>query len=163
ARGYARAVRPLPALLVLVVLVAPLAANPPPVPRDVRRALADASAALAPIGCSGVLAESRQLVLTARHCVRDLGQPLELRFRAGPPRKAGVGTPAAAAARALLLPDGPVPIEPLEVARRLPIPGTVLYFQGHPDRPRLQSARLDRVGECPSLPNLPDALFTSID
>src|SRR6185369_860933 len=39
----------------------------------------------------------------------------------------------------------------------------VLYFEGNPKRARFQSARLDRIGVCPSLPNLPNALFTSIE
>jgi hypothetical protein len=39
----------------------------------------------------------------------------------------------------------------------------VLFFQGHPERPRFQQARLDRVGTCQSLPALPNALFTSIE
>jgi hypothetical protein len=47
--------------------------------------------------------------------------------------------------------------------RHIPIAGTVLYFHGNPDRPRWQAARLDRVGACPSLPYLPNALFTSIN
>jgi len=47
--------------------------------------------------------------------------------------------------------------------RRRQIPGTVLYFEGNPAEPRFQSARLDRIGHCPSLPDLPDALFTSIN
>ena len=56
----------------------------------------------------------------------------------------------------------PLGVEPLVVARRLPIPGSVLYFLGNPTRPELQSVRLDRIGNCPSLPNLHDALFTSL-
>src|SRR5207245_9920059 len=57
----------------------------------------------------------------------------------------------------------PADVEPLAIVRRRQIPGTVLYFEGNPERPRFQSARLDRVGRCPSLPDLPNALFTSID
>ena len=38
----------------------------------------------------------------------------------------------------------------------------MLYFEGNPSRPRFQSARLDKIGRCPSLPDLPNALFTSI-
>lgn len=150
------------ALHVLLAVAATAAANPVAVPPSVRRALAATSVALAPIGCSGVLAESRQLVLTARHCVRDVGESLRVRFHGGVARTAWVVTVDEIADQAVLLLDEPVPIEPLEVLRRAPIPGMVLYFEGHPDRPRLQSARLDRLGECPSLPRLPNALFTSI-
>ena len=65
--------------------------------------------------------------------------------------------------QAVLFLEEPADVEPLLIVRRRQIPGTVLYFEGHPDQPRFQSARLDRIGRCPSLPALPDALFTSID
>src|SRR5207237_2370176 len=50
----------------------------------------------------------------------------------------------------------------LPIWRGRVVPGTVLCFEGNPSRPRFQSARLDKSGRCPSLPDLPNALFTSI-
>jgi hypothetical protein len=68
-----------------------------------------------------------------------------------------------AADQAILLLEEPVPVTPLALARREKMPGATLYFSGHPGRPRFQEVELKRVGRCPSLPALPDALFTSID
>src|SRR5262249_43648908 len=64
--------------------------------------------------------------------------------------------------RALVRLDGPAGVPALDIARRPPIDGTVVYFQGNPQRPHPQDARIDRRGRCESLPRLPDALFTSI-
>jgi hypothetical protein len=64
--------------------------------------------------------------------------------------------------QALLRLARPAGVAPLDIARRAPIAGTVVYFEGNPTHPRLQDARVDRRGRCESLPRLPDALFTSI-
>lgn len=72
-------------------------------------------------------------------------------------------TDAAADQAVLRLPQpAPASATPLRIATRRQIPGTVLYYYGHPDRVAFQTARLDRVGQCPSLPTLQNALFTSI-
>lgn len=113
--------------------------------------------------CSGVLAENAQLVLTARHCVGAEGTQVRARFAPGFERTAWVVGLDERADQAVLFLEDPVPIAPLSIARRRMIPGSVLYFEGNPAHPRFQSARLDRIGQCPSLPSLPNALFTGID
>ena len=148
------------AVLVLGLTLASAAAQVPPV---VRQALQTASVELEPVGCSGVVAESRQLVLTARHCVEDRGPSLRVRLSTGELRTAWVAGTDPIADQAVLFLEEPVEVEPLALARRRQIDGTVLYFEGNPDRPRFQAARLDRVGRCPSLPELPNALFTTVD
>jgi hypothetical protein len=87
---------------------------------------------------------------------------LHVRFTDGTRRSAWVEAIDRDADQALLILDEPVAITPLVVARRRQISGTVLYFEGNPAKPRFQRARLDHIGRCPSLPNLPNALFTSI-
>jgi S1-C subfamily serine protease len=131
--------------------------------RAVRAALAATSVVVEPSGCAGVLAESTQVVLTARHCVPGEGRAVRVRFTTGWLRRAWVVARDERADQAALLLEDPVPIEPLPIVRRPQIPGTVLYFTGNPGRPRFQRARLERIGRCPSLPGLPDALFTTID
>jgi S1-C subfamily serine protease len=127
-----------------------------------RAALAAATVRVEPPGCAGVLAESAQLVLTARHCVKRDGEPLSVRFTNGEKRRAwAVAADTHADQVVLFLPE-PVHLEPLPIVRRQQIPGTVLFFAGNPERPRFQEVRLERVGRCPSLPDLPNALFTSI-
>ena len=148
------------AALLLGLAVWPAAAQVPP---GVRQSLRAASVQLEPVGCSGVVAESRQLVLTARHCVDDGVTSVRVRLSTGELRTGWVVGTDAAADQAVLFLEEPVELEPLSLARRRQIDGTVLYFEGNPKEPRFQAARLDRIGQCPSLPKLPNALFTSID
>jgi len=135
---------------------------PSAAPSALRHALHAASVQIDPPGCSGVLAEHDQIVVTARHCIDAGVQKLRVRFTNGVTRTGWVVATDEAADQAVLFLEDPVDIEPLPIVRRRQIPGTVLYFEGNPSRPRFQSARLDKIGRCPSLPNLPDALFTSI-
>jgi S1-C subfamily serine protease len=125
-------------------------------------ALRGATVALEPMGCAGVVVDDPSLVVTARHCVEDEAS-VRVRAAGGAVRKAWVVATDRAADQAILLLEDPLPVTPLSLARREQAPGTTLYFSGHPSRPRFQQVTLRRVGRCPSLPNLPDALFTSID
>jgi S1-C subfamily serine protease len=148
------------ALILLAVLAtAPALAAPAD---SVRRALAAASVEVGAGKCAGAVAESTQLVVTARHCI-DGQQQLSVRFSSGAVRTAWVVATNEATDQAVLFLEDPVPVMPLMVARRPQVPGTVLYFLGNPRRPRFQTARLERLGACSSLPQLPNALFTSIE
>jgi S1-C subfamily serine protease len=109
-----------------------------------------------------VVAESPQIIVTAKHCVKG-ERTLRVRLSTGAERSAWVVAVNDASDQAVLFLEDPADVEPLAIVRRRQIPGTVLYFEGNPERPRFQSARLDRIGRCPSLPDLPNALFTSID
>ena len=144
------------------LLIVGSAGVPSAAPSTLRHALHAASVQIDPPGCSGVLAENDQIVVTARHCVDPGVQKLRVRFTNGATRVGWVVATDEAADQAVLFLEDPIDIEPLPIVRRRQIPGTVLYFEGNPSRPRFQSARLDRIGRCPSLPDLPDALFTSI-
>src|SRR2546427_844657 len=145
-----------------LLLVGSAPAVPSAAPLAVRRALHAASVQIDPPGCSGVLAENDQIVVTARHCIDPGVQKLSIRFTNGATRTGWVVATDDAADQAVLFLEDPVDIEPLPIVRRRQIPGTVLYFEGNPSRPRFQNARLDKIGRCPSLPDLPNALFTSI-
>ena len=113
-------------------------------------------------GCSGVLVDGPDLVLTAEHCITGSATH-ELRFSDGSRRTGWVAGVDHVADQALLLLEEPVTLKPLALVRQPPIAGTVLYFAGNPDHPRFQEAKLDRNGRCPSLPALGNALFTTID
>jgi S1-C subfamily serine protease len=126
----------------------------------VERALRAASV-LVGSGCSGVLAEGPDLVLTAEHCIPGR-QSVELRFSDGATRTGWVVAIDHVADQALVLLEQPVALTPLMIVRNLPVGGTVLYFEGRPSEPRFQEAKLEKVGRCPSLPALPNALFTTI-
>lgn len=114
-------------------------------------------------GCTGVLVEEGQLVATAYHCVDDGRQNVEVRLADGSTHTAWVVGTDPVADQAVLFIAEPVRLRPLQVLRARPVPGSVLFFAGHPDRLRVREARLDRLGACPSLPGLSDALFTTID
>jgi S1-C subfamily serine protease len=148
-------------LLVPALAAAPVLANPVAVPSPVRRALRAASVVVLPARCGGVLAASPQLVATALHCI-DRGAALRVRASDGAVFEARLEATDADADQAVLSLVRPLAAEPLEIARRAPIDGTVVFFEGNPDQPRLQDARIDRRGRCESLPRLPDALFTSV-
>jgi S1-C subfamily serine protease len=128
--------------------------------RAVRRLLEQATVRLA-TGCTGAVAELSQLVVTAGHCVTDR-RSVTVRLADGEERTGWVVATDEASDQAVLFLEEPTGVMPLRIVRRRQIPGTVLYFGGHPDRWALQSARIDRVGVCPSLPRLPNALFTTI-
>ena len=143
---------------VVALLLAATVSGPP----ALRQALHAASVEVEPPGCAGVLTESPQVVVTARHCLHDDTEKVQVRFTTGAVRTAWVVATDEVADQAALFLVDPVPIVPLAIVRRRQIPGTVLFFEGNPDRPRFQTVRLDSIGRCPSLPDLPDALFTSI-
>ena len=127
---------------------------------DVERTL-HAASVLVGTGCSGVLAEGPDLVLTAKHCIEER-QSVDLRFADGATRTGWVAAVDHVADQALIVLEEPVAVEPLTLARRPAIAGSVLYFEGRPSEARFQEAKLDHVGTCPSLPRLQDALFTTI-
>lgn len=139
-----------------IALAGPAAAHE----ATVRRTLTDATVRLSS-GCTGAIAERSQLIVTAWHCVTGR-QSVRARLADGEERTAWVVATDEASDQAVLFLEEPTGVPPLRIVRRAQIPGTVLYFAGHPDRPVFQAARLDRIGVCPSLPRLPNALFTSI-
>src|SRR5262249_1997071 len=148
-------------LLVPALAAAPVLANPVAVPSPVRRALPAASVVVLPPPCPPPLAPSPQLVAPGRACIGG-GAAGGGRAWGGAGFEARLGGTDADADQAVLSLVRPLAAEPLEIARRAPIDGTVVFFEGNPDQPRLQDARIDRRGRCESLPRLPDALFTSV-
>jgi S1-C subfamily serine protease len=161
-RGGAHGVRRWNALVASVLGVVALAASPVhAAPAGLEGALLAATVAVGS-GCSGVLVDGPDLVLTAEHCI-DGGPTHVLRFSDGSQRTGWVAGVDHAADQALLLLEEPVALAPLQLVRQPPIAGTILYFAGNPRNPRFQEAKLDRTGRCPSLPGLGAALFTTID
>jgi S1-C subfamily serine protease len=144
--------------LAMLLLATPVAAaRPPEVEAAVLR-----TTVLVGSGCSGVLVDGPDLVLTAEHCVTGSATHA-LRFSDGSERTGWVAGVDHAADQALLLLEEPVAVQPLMLVRQPPIAGTVLYFAGNPKNPRFQEAKLERTGRCPSLPALGGALFTTIN
>jgi S1-C subfamily serine protease len=149
------------ALVVVALLATAVRAEPVPPDIALRRTLHAASVVVETTGCSGAIAEDPQLIVTAVHCLR--GPTLRVRLSTGAERTAWVVATDEVADQAVLFLEEAADVVPLTIARRRQIPGTILYFEGNPARPRFQTARLERVDRCPSLPDLPNALFTGID
>ncbi len=150
--------------LAVAVVAAGLAGASPAVaarPAGVEQALL-AATVLVGSGCSGVLVDGPDLVLTAEHCVTGSATHA-LKFSDGSARTGWVAGIDHGADQALLLLVEPVTLTPLALVRQPPIAGTVLYFAGNPRSPRFQEAKLERTGRCPSLPGLGSALFTTIE
>jgi len=114
-------------------------------------------------GCTGVLVERSQLVGTALHCLPEGARSLDVRLASGDTHTAWVVATDPDADQAVLFIPDPVSSTPLPIASGRAIAGSVVLFGGHPSRFRVREARIDRVAACPSLPNLPDALFTTLD
>src|SRR5436309_12405786 len=128
--------------LVLLLLAAPVYGGE----LAVRRALEAASVVVETTGCAGAIAGSPQIVVTAKHCLK--GDTLRVRLSTGAVRTAWLVATNEASDQAVLFLERPAGVEPLPLVRRAQIPGTVLYFEGNPARPRFQSARLARIGRC---------------
>jgi S1-C subfamily serine protease len=113
--------------------------------------------------CAGVVVEDGQHALTAAHCVPSEDSRVDVNFLDG--RRLGGTYVHVDRGRdvAVIRLDAPARVRPLEVADGLPSPGDPLVFAGRNDRPgEPQDAMLERLGRCPSLPDVPAALFTTM-
>lgn len=128
-------------------------------PADVEQA----TVILEPGHCAGVVVEDGRHALTAAHCVMPGDGRVEVSLHDG--RQLG-GTYVSVDRgqdMAIIRLDERAPVRPLEVGDALPRPGESLLFVGRGDRPgEPQSVTLERLGRCPSLPEVPAALFTTM-
>lgn len=113
--------------------------------------------------CAGVLVADRALVLTAAHCLRQHEPSLQVAFLDGSTQTAQVAAVDQGGDVALLELPLPSPFEGLSIASALPDPGTKGFFAGRFDRgATVQDIEILRRAPCPSLPEVPEALFTSL-
>jgi S1-C subfamily serine protease len=126
--------------------------------------LRDATVTLSPGHCAGVVVADGRHALTAAHCVDDTaGLPIQVVLRGGQALEGAVVLVDVERDVAVLRFEQVAPVQPLPVAAALPLPGDGLLFAGRHDRPgALQEVELRRLGQCPSLPGVPLALFTSL-
>lgn len=147
--------------MLLALCATSVTANPIDVPPQVREQVRAATVEVLPPRCAGAVALAQDLVVTARHCATHVGE--RLRVQHGAEEIAAVVEAIDEVAdQSVLRLDHPLGVEPLAIASRLPIEGTVLYFAGNLRQAKWQSVRVDRIGTCPSLPGLSSALFTSL-
>jgi S1-C subfamily serine protease len=127
---------------------------------------AKAEAATVTLGdghCAGVVVGAGRHVLTAAHCVGDNTLNERANFEDGRQLEGQYVLVDRGRDMALLELEAKAPVAPLEIAPALPIPGAMLVFTGRHDRPGgPQRVMLERWGRCPSLPDVPNALFTTM-
>ncbi|WP_375767500.1 serine protease [Archangium gephyra] len=129
------------------------------------RALKDATVTLYPGHCAGVIVADGHHALTAAHCI-DVppGEPQPVLLTNGRLLNGVVKVVDPMRDLAVIRFDEAAPVRPLSVATAMPVPGEGLLFFGRTDRPNVpQEVELKRLGRCPSLPGVPQALFTSLD
>lgn len=132
---------------------------------DTRARLLETSVIVVPRACAGAVVGSTVHVLTAAHCIPAGTERVDVRLRSGKVVDSRVEYLDVERDLALLHLDQPVPVQPLELALDLPPPGEKLSFLGRFDRaPRKpQRAAVVKIGRCPSLPAIDDAVFTSLN
>src|SRR5690348_11280048 len=102
--------RPGKAAVLFVLLVMPARAGGD---LPVREALRTASVVVETTGCSGVVAESPQIIVTAKHCLK--GQTLRVRLSTGTERTGWVVAVNDASDQAVLFLEEPADVEPLTI------------------------------------------------
>lgn len=127
-------------------------------------ALRDATVTLFPGHCAGVVVADGLHALTAAHCI-DVppGERQPVVLRDGHMLSGVVKVVDPIRDLAVIRFDERAPVHPLAVASAMPVPGEELLFAGRNDRPsEPQQVELRKLGRCPSLPGVPQALFTNL-
>lgn len=131
-------------------------------------ALADrlrhASVLLPEMGCGGVVAHSQSEIVTAAHCIPSGRSAVTVRHLELGTRTATVLYRDDARDLAWLELSEPFAVSAFPLATGLPKVNDKLVFLGRIDRAkRPRRAVVERVARCPHLPELDDALFTTLD
>jgi S1-C subfamily serine protease len=151
-------------VLGMAALVACTPSKPEEEPRQDIATLQNATVTLFPGHCAGVIVADGHHALTAAHCLDGppgTSQPVVL--RSGKLLDGVVKLVDPTGDLAVIRLDAAAPVRPLALAPTLPFAGEALIFAGRNDRPGTpQDVTLERLGRCPSLPGVPQALFTSL-
>lgn len=146
-------------LVPLVLLVA--AFHVPPAPVDDGRRLRQATVSL-DRSCAGVVVGPFEL-LTAAHCIRAAGQSFRVGYASGAEGRAEAVAVDRASDLAVLRLAVRAPVPPLAIRATEPKVGESVLFTGRNDFGHpFEHAVVRRFGRCPSLPQVPQALFTTI-
>lgn len=116
------------------------------------------------MGCSGVVAHSQSEIVTAAHCIPSGRSAVTVRHLELGTRTATVLYRDDARDLAWLELSEPFAVSAFPLATGLPKVNDKLVFLGRIDRAkRPRRAVVERVARCPHLPELDDALFTTLD
>jgi S1-C subfamily serine protease len=128
-----------------------------------RSRVAAASVILPEKSCAGAIAGDSEHVVTAAHCVPVAAYRVKVKLRSGAPLSADIAFLDREGDLALLRLPHAVAVSPLGLSSADVAPGARVHFVGRSDRAiKPQLAQVQRLGRCPSLPDVPHALFTSV-
>ncbi|MFZ5472149.1 MAG: S1 family peptidase [Myxococcota bacterium] len=122
----------------------------------------EATVTFVPPYCAGVVVGDGRRTLTAAHCVLAPDQPAMVALYDGRVAEGRWERIDTAQDVAVLVFEEPLPVRGLAVAEQLPAQGEVVLFCGRDGGPHTQVAAVERLGRCPSLPNVAQALFTTL-
>jgi hypothetical protein len=114
--------------------------------------------------CRGAVVENPSTVLTADHCLDASAQStasVQVELCGGGERWGKPLFRDADNDLALLRLSRPAPVQPLELSAEHGRPGQLLYF-AVPECATTRQVCVQRLGSCPTLPEVKDALFTSL-
>ena len=127
------------------------------------QALREAKVMLGPGHCAGVIVEDGRHVLTAAHCVPPGTERMDVELFDGTRLGSTLLLSDTGRDVAIFRLEELAPIMALPIAAELPAPGAGLMFAGRSDAEgEPQQVMLERLGRCPSLPGVPQALFTTL-
>lgn len=131
---------------------------------DRRETVAQATVTITAKSCAGFVAQERTRVVTAAHCIPEGGQRFEVKLRDGTLLESTLEYLDRDRDLAALRLDQPAAVTPLVLADRLPATGAAVLFVGRIDRrSRPQVATIERIDQCPSMPQVSNALFTTLE
>jgi S1-C subfamily serine protease len=122
-----------------------------------------ATVTLVPDVCAGVIVGDARHALTAAHCVADPSARTGITLYNGQQISGAFEVVDRSRDMALIRLDHPAPVRPLQITDQPAEAGQAVLFTSrmeHPGEP--QWAAVERLGHCPSLPDVPAALFTTL-
>ena len=150
------------ALLTVVLVAGAAKATVDPFARPAQRIVDEATITFVPPICTGVVVGDASHAITAAHCIGS-ERAVQIALYDGTRTQAVTERLDRDHDVALLRLQHPAPVTPLRVATRLPQVGDALYFGGRQDRKgSAQVFAVLRLGRCPSLPEVDNAIFTNL-
>lgn len=129
-----------------------------------RETVAQATVTIPAKSCAGFVAQEKTWVVTAAHCIPEGPQRFDVKLRDGTLLSSSLAYLDREHDLAALRLDRPAPVVPLALGERFPAPGAQVLFVGRVDRRlRPQVATIERIDQCPSLPDISNALFTTLE
>jgi len=143
-------------------LYAPALAAETAVSGSVQQSVDEATIVILPERCAGAIVGDRHSAITAAHCIGN-ERSLDVRLHDGRKITASIVRVDRQRDVALIRFDQDVPVQPLTLAEQLPRAGEALYFGGRADRHGSQQVfAVVKIGRCPSMPDVEEAIFTNL-